>query len=192
MGLLRTSCKSNTEIAKLTSKRAKFDTAGEHVALIYCATGEARLMFAQLEELCSSPLGAEMRPEWKAFDLNSLDWSGRHDLLIRLLERRDPTLTRALLGGSIPFEVEGLPAIDSGDPSPWVAWMLECLDHQGERAGYDKSTLYWVANQLAFLIAKSSASTNKKQLNPIARFQRRSNPMGGGIHGPPLHGGIVT
>lgn len=131
--------------------------------MVYCATGAESPFFDWLNALSIAPTEKSIAPEIKLIDLNELDWTAHHDLLVALLKRRDPALALALLGGSIPVEIKGLSALDMGDAEPWITWMIELFNTRPNESSGDEN-LFWLASQLSFLIAHSSAPGSQAQL----------------------------
>jgi len=164
--LLRAACTDSPEVAKLVVDTARTKIGKQRHVLEFCATGSEGPIFAWLEELSVVAAGIDFAQEFNTIDFTELDWTGRQDLLMTLLRHRDPTLALLLMGGSIPVEIVGLDPLDLGDAQPWLGWMIELLEAKDDaNAESGKSlNLRWLADQLAFLIARSSAPTSKTQL----------------------------
>lgn len=141
---------------------AEKSTGTRHHLLKYCAKRDPEPLFAVLEGM----VRGENPPDLgllRLIEFAELDWSAQHDLLIAILARRDVELAQSVLPGGIPPEFTGLERIDLGDVEPWLDWLSEltCDENKG---GPDDHQAWWVAKQLAALVAQSCSSDNKAQL----------------------------
>jgi hypothetical protein len=126
----------------------------------HCVTLETGALFAALEAWSQGGTAEELTL-LQLVDFTELDWSGRHDLLINLLARRNLELATLVLGGSSPPDFTGLDSIDLGRIDLWLNWLIELTDAAKGPSGH---AAQWVAIQLADLLAQSSAPDNKVQL----------------------------
>lgn len=156
--LLREICPYSEEAAETISGIARGKTGLLRQILEFCATGSQEPLFDWLDAAAKSTETMPPPAILETVDFADLDWSGHHDLLIALLRRREPAFARMLLSGSIPVEINGLERIDLGDPEPWLEWLVELIEADQDHDGH------WIAAQLAFLIARSSAPANHERL----------------------------
>ena len=164
LDLIKNCCANSPEIAEMVSRKAELEPESVGKMLCYCKNGDDSSIFEWLEHICVLPINSSLGSELNALELSDLNWNGRNDLLVRLLGRRDPELTLRLLGGSIPVEMNGLEAVDLGDPKPWIDWLLELVHTVNSESDRPVDRLEWLTSQLAFLIARSSAPDSDARL----------------------------
>lgn len=155
------SCADENAVSSRVLAEADRSTGIRRNVLEYCATRDTNALFSAIE-LRSTQGGADTELVLlQLIDFADLDWGGRHELLINVLSRQNLTLARLVLGGSSPPILSGLDSIDLGDVEPWVNWLIELINNDDEP---DNHGAQWTAMQLAFLIARSSASDTKEQI----------------------------
>lgn len=154
-------CSAEEVISDRVHAEAKRSSGIRFRVLEYCATGDPSALLAALEAWSTQGQTTEEWSLLKVIDFSDLNWSGYHDLFISLLALHNPELSRLILGGALPPNVNGLESIDMGNVEQWLNWIIE-LDNSEDSS--DNHSKHWVASQLAVLAARSSAPDNKAQI----------------------------
>lgn len=160
LSVLRILCEAEPQVAKRALAITPPASDDLRTLITFSISKDDATLFAWLERVVSLPAPFVLPKSMEAVRFNELDWRGRHDLLVTLLRRQDIKLSATLLGHMMPFEINGLPKIDLGEPEPWINWLTE-LGRMGRDGDSDTT---FVEDQIAFLCARSSNPKNRDGL----------------------------
>lgn len=154
------SCAGEKEVRNRVLSEAEKSVGVRRSIFEYCVSREEGSLFAALESWAEVG-GASDLALLQLIDFPELDWSDRHEILVKMLGRKDLSVASLILGGGSPPSFQGLDSIDMGRAEFWLNWMLELVDDDGWSSD---SGARWVAMQLGCLVGMSSSADNKDQL----------------------------
>lgn len=152
--LLRRLSEQNETISRQLLDIAASERGQLQKVLYFCATNKEGLVFEWLESLAEGEVPFEFGLLSK-ISMDELDWSGRPDLFVKLMDRHDPTLARCLLGGATPPTVKNLPTFQIAAPYDWLRWLAE-LETDSENT--------FLCDQVASIFARGTSHARSEIL----------------------------
>lgn len=144
---LKLICEKRPDLASFVKQVAGGRTDVAKLALLKCLPEtDSETVFSTLANFLER---TEEEIESAHFDVLGeidVDWRGREGLFVELLRLRNERLASAMLGGTIPPEIEGLGNLEIGEIYWWLDWIQELSFTEGNR-------YYWLTNQIGACLA---------------------------------------
>ncbi|OUS08711.1 hypothetical protein A9Q96_04565 [Rhodobacterales bacterium 52_120_T64] len=159
-------CKNSGACSEFVKKLGEAESGLRLALLKYC---ENQLNVERVFESIQNVLDgkATFSTELPALKSVELDWSGKEELFLRIINSRDRALLRAVLKGGHPTEIETLGKLDFGD----VLDILEWLKKTEETNNGDQT---WFVFQIASLIGSHCDKGTKNLL--LSELENEESP----------------